>query len=109
VVAEVEFQAKGRGQRFEDTTACGNDFAADAVTGDEAWKVCVRTRGGSIGIRKAVYRIQIFENGFKGIFTYPERACGHCEAVIQAQELSRNGIFGVAACAEDRMVGALRV
>jgi hypothetical protein len=40
VVAEIKFQAKRAGERFEDTAARGDDFAADAVAGDEAWVEC---------------------------------------------------------------------
>jgi hypothetical protein len=39
-VAEVEFQAEGAGERFEDAAARGDDFAANAVAGDEAWVEC---------------------------------------------------------------------
>jgi len=36
VVAEVEFEAEGGGERFENAAAGGDDFAADAIAGDEA-------------------------------------------------------------------------
>jgi hypothetical protein len=36
-VLEAEFQAEGRGESFEDAAPCGDDFAADAVAGDERW------------------------------------------------------------------------
>jgi hypothetical protein len=39
VVAEVEFQAERGGEGFEDAPAGGDDFAADAVAGDEALRV----------------------------------------------------------------------
>ena len=37
VVREAELEAEGGGQRLEDAAARGDDFAADAVAGDEAW------------------------------------------------------------------------
>jgi hypothetical protein len=109
VVAEVELQAEGRGKGLQDTTAGGDDFTADAIAGDEACEVCVRTGIGSIGKRKVLYEYWKHGMESRDIITYPECACGHFEAVMRAQELSRNGNFGVAACAEDRMVGALCV
>jgi hypothetical protein len=39
VVREAELQAKGRGECLKDAAAGGDDFAANAVTGDEAWDV----------------------------------------------------------------------
>jgi hypothetical protein len=109
VVAEVELQAEGGGEGFEDSAAGGNDFTADAIAGDEACEVCVRTGIGSIGKAKVLYEYWKHRVEIGGIITYPKCACGHFEAVMRAQELSRNGNFGVAACAEDRMVGALCV
>jgi hypothetical protein len=32
---EAEFQAEGRGESFEDAAPRGDDFAADAVAGDQ--------------------------------------------------------------------------
>jgi hypothetical protein len=40
VVAEVELEPEGAGQRFENTAAGGDDFAADAVAGNEACMMC---------------------------------------------------------------------
>jgi hypothetical protein len=36
-VDKVELELERRGQRFEEAAAGGDDFLADAVTGDEAW------------------------------------------------------------------------
>jgi hypothetical protein len=109
VVAEVELQAKGGGEGLKDTTAGGDNFTADAIAGDEAWRACIRTGIESIGKTKISYEYWKHGEGIRGIITYPECACGHFEAVMRAQELSRNGNFGVATCAEHRMVGALSV
>jgi hypothetical protein len=37
VVREAELEPKRRRQRLEDAAARGDDFAANAVTGDETW------------------------------------------------------------------------
>jgi hypothetical protein len=44
VVREGELEAKGGRERFEDAAARGDNFAADAVTGDEAWRVVLALR-----------------------------------------------------------------
>ena len=41
MVREGKSQVEGRGEGFEDAAARGDDFAADAVTGDEACGVLV--------------------------------------------------------------------
>jgi hypothetical protein len=38
-VDELEFQAQGGGEGFEDAAAGGNDFFADSVAGDETWLI----------------------------------------------------------------------
>lgn len=99
MVREVEFEAEGGGQGFEDAAAGGDDFAADAVSGDETWMKllvwnCINWIVGGV--------IELVE----GDHTYPERTCGHCEAVMCADS-SHDGNFGVApALAEYRMAGA---
>ena len=44
MVGEAEFQAEGGGERFEDAAARGDDFAANAVAGDESYGVLVAWR-----------------------------------------------------------------
>jgi hypothetical protein len=36
VVRKGKLEAKGRRERFEDAAACGDDFTANAVAGDQA-------------------------------------------------------------------------
>ena len=44
-VDKVELEVEGRGQGLEEAAAGGDDFLADAVTGDEAWAGRVSTAG----------------------------------------------------------------
>lgn len=67
-VDKVELELERGGEGFEDATAGGDDFLADAVTGDEAWDGLARA-----GKREEM--MMVLEMGGKGgIRTDSERA-----------------------------------